>query len=509
MSRGFRLVLCLALAVISPGPVSVRAQCEQPPDAATLGLDQPIRYAYPDAARAHLYVVEVPGAGDLTVTLGDQPIPLTLYGYSPDGGALDDPVIGPGALQSLSANASEAGIYTIVVQSSAYETSCESYALLAEWAPGPVRFRAMASRGSHTLALANDRSLWAWGANEEGQLGDGTTIGRSVPTRVPELTRVTQVATGSYHSLALTDDGVVWSWGADVSGQRGDGLSRVEPSAVPTRVEGLGVVTAIAGGFDHSLALVADGTVWAWGQNGSGQVGDGSVSTDGCLCKPLPVQVIGLRGATAVAAGSFHSLALMVDGTVWAWGQNGAGQLGDGTNANHPTPVPVRGLSDVMAIAAGDSFSLALKSNGTVWAWGYNSSGELGDGTHENRDVPIQVRGLTNVTQIAAGGLHGLALTADGNIWSWGHNGSGQVGDGSIEDRSTPILVPGVPDAIFITGGVTHSLAVTVEGELWAWGANGSGQLGSGSVTAIGCGCSPVPLAVHSPGAASGAAGDR
>jgi hypothetical protein len=235
------------------------------------------------------------------------------------------------------------------------------------------------------------------------------------------------------HTIALKGDGMVWTWGNNDYGQLGDGTTTARRT--PVQVSGLTGVTAIAGGEGHNtIALKGDGTVWTWGANWYGQLGDGT-TTD----RLTPVQVSGLTSVTAIAGGNFHTIALKGDGTVWTWGNNFAGELGDGTNTNRSTPVQVSGLTGVTAIAGGNFHTIALKGDGTVWTWGYNFDGELGDGTNTNRSTPVQVSGLTGVTAIAGGGSHTIALKSDGTIWTWGENGSGQLGDGTTTGRWTPV----------------------------------------------------------------------
>ncbi|MBI2916825.1 MAG: S8 family serine peptidase [Chloroflexi bacterium] len=318
---------------------------------------------------------------------------------------------------------------------------------------------------------------WAWGNNSEGQLGDGTTIQRNAPVQVSGLAGVTDVAGGGWHSLALSSAGTVWAWGWNDQGQLGDGTTTGRTT--PVQVSGLTGVAAVAvGDYYHSLALKSDGTVWAWGWNYHGQLGDGT-TTD----RHTPVPVSGLTGVVAIAAGGYHSLALKSDGTVWAWGGNDNGQLGDDTQTNRTTPVQVSGLTDVTAIAAGGYYSLALKSDGTVWAWGRNVVGELGDGTTTGRTTPVQVSGLTGATAIAAGGYHSLALKSDGAVWAWGYNNHGQLGDGTTTNRHTPVQVSGLTGVTTFAAGGLHSLALRSDGTVWAWGYNNNGQLGDGSTT--------------------------
>ena len=326
----------------------------------------------------------------------------------------------------------------------------------------------------HSLALKSDGTVWAWGLNWYGQLGDGSPNSSATPVPVSSLTGVIALAAGEQHSLALKSDGTVWAWGWNFYGQLGDGSTTNRK--IPVQVSGLSGVIALAAGEQHSLALKSDGTVWAWGQNWNGQLGDGSTTN-----RSTPVQVSGLTGAIALAAGGAHSLALKSDGTVWAWGANDYGQPGDGsTTYSRSTPVQVSGLTGVIALAAGGTHSLALKSDGTVWAWGHNDYGQLGDGSTTNRSTPVQVNGLTGVIALAAGEQHSLALKSDGTVWAWGWNWYGQLGDGTWLDRSTPVQVSGVTGVIALAAGYNDSLALKSDGSVWIWGSYRSTPIDSG-----------------------------
>ena len=319
-----------------------------------------------------------------------------------------------------------------------------------------------------------------WGDNAKGQLGDGTTTDRKSPVTLAKLSPVA-VAAGDQHSLAVNNDGAVWAWGINDSGQLGDGTTTTRKS--PVKISGLSGVIAVSAGLNHSLALKNNGTVWAWGGNGNGQLGDGTTTT-----RKTPVQVYGLFGVIAVSAGSYHNLAIKNDGTVWAWGNNGSGRLGDGTAITRKTPVQVdvlSGLAYVTAVAAGGEFSLALDSNGSVWAWGDNCKGQLGDGTTTTRKTPVQASGLVGyyAVGIAAGTGHGLARGGDSSIMAWGDNAKGQLGDGTTTTRKTPVLIAGLSGVTVIAAGGTHSLALDANGSFWAWGNNSDGQLGDGTTT--------------------------
>ncbi len=361
-----------------------------------------------------------------------------------------------------------------------------------------AELKAIAAGQGHSLALKNDGTVWAWGLNQDGQLGDGTTTDSSTPVQVNDptdssgyLTDVSAIAAGSSHSLALKSDGTVWAWGNNFSGELGDGTT-TDSSNKPVQVSELDGIEAIAAGGSLSLALKNDGTVWAWGDNqasqGSrigGQLGDDEITSSN-----TPLQVSDLPGGIeAIAAGAEHGLALNDDGTVWAWGYNFFGQLGNGTATDSSNkPVQVSELDGVKGIAAGGSFSLALKDDGTVWAWGDNQVGQLGDGTSTDgtpttceytetgggsgtstsctgSNTPVQMSEVSGIEAIAAGVAHGLALKDDGTVWAWGMNQSGLLGDvtytlsTTTPGINTPVQVGNLSAVKAIAAGVFHSLA--------------------------------------------------
>jgi len=231
-------------------------------------------------------------------------------------------------------------------------------------------------------------------------------------------------------------------------------------------------------GGHHTCVLKSDGTLWCWGNNGYGQLGDNTTTS-----RITPVQVVNLTNVVSIATGNAHSCALKSDGTVWCWGYNYYGQLGDGTTTNRLTPVQVSGLTNVVSIALGYYHSCALKSDGTVWCWGYNGYGQLGDNTTTDRHTPVQVVNLTNVVSIATGNAHSCALKSDGTVWCWGRNGYGQLGDGTTTNRLTPVQVSGLTNVVSIALGYYHSCALKSDGTVWCWGRNGYGQLGDGTTT--------------------------
>jgi alpha-tubulin suppressor-like RCC1 family protein len=356
-------------------------------------------------------------------------------------------------------------------------TICDDISLIAVFTK-TYNSLTMAAGMGHSLAIREDETVWAWGANYSGQLGDGTNTNRHTPVQVINLNNVVAVATRDSHTLALRDWGTIWAWGRNDFGQLGYGTTINRNTPVKVNI---GRVVAIATGGDHSLALKEDGTVWTWGNNYFGQLGDGTYGGHENTMKP-PLQVSNLNNVVAIAAGMGHSIALKADGTVWTWGANSSGQLGDGATYNiSPTPVQVSNLTNVIAIAAGEYHSLALKADGTVWTWGSNDFGQLGDGTTINRNTPVQVNSLNNAVNIAAGWSYSVALKEDGTVWAWGRNDYGQLGDGTNEDNYIPVQVSNLNNVVAVAAGMWHSIALKEDGSIWTWGRNDSGQLGDGS----------------------------
>jgi alpha-tubulin suppressor-like RCC1 family protein/sugar lactone lactonase YvrE len=269
------------------------------------------------------------------------------------------------------------------------------------------------------------------------------------------------------------------AWGFNGYGQLGLPGQNV-PGIVPSPAEvGLQDVVQVSAGFYSSTALLKDGTVWAWGWNGLGSVGDGS-TTD----RKTPVRVSGLTNVISIDSGYFHNLAVKADGTVWSWGYNALGQLGDGTVSQRSKPVQVRDLTGVKSVSAGAYHSLALKNDGTVWSWGWNALNQLGLGSTDPRHIATQVPKLTQVAGVSAGDHHNLASTTSGAVWAWGWNGLGQLGDGTVTDRALPKLLPSLTAVTSVAAGYAHSLALDQNGVAFSWGWNLYGQLGDGTSNA-------------------------
>jgi len=348
---------------------------------------------------------------------------------------------------------------------------------------------------------ASSNGPQSWGNNSSGQLGDGTYGGVDAsPSPILLSGQPAALSGGNQSSYALTTDGTVWAWGDNSSGELGPGAAGTPYSTTPVAVTGLcttcGGVVQLASGENDAFALFSDGSIESWGKGTSGALGDGKTAS---TSQPQTVRLGGTGVAVAVAAGGQHAVALMSDGTVESWGQNHDGQLGDGTTASSKVPVPVSGITNAVAVSAANLYSMALLADGSVVAWGYNAFGQLGDGTTTDRSIPVSVTGLDQpATAISAGGNlssngHSMALLADGTVATWGCNASGELGDGTLASSSAPVLANGVTGAIAVSAGGRYSTALLADGSVEVWGIGRQGELGDGRLTKVAPTAEPVP----------------
>ncbi|MCX6879949.1 MAG: hypothetical protein NTW21_40035 [Verrucomicrobia bacterium] len=333
----------------------------------------------------------------------------------------------------------------------------------------------------HTVVLKSDGSLWASGDNTHGKLGDGTFDDKTSPVRIGTANDWSSIAVGADHTVALKSNGTLWTWGLNNVGQLGDGTTagRRSPGQVGTDNRWVAVTAGgVTGTTGHTVALKADGTLWAWGNNDYGQLGDGTGAE-----KDSPVQVGTATTWVAVAAGSNHTVALKADGTLWAWGDNSDCQLGDGTTVDKFSPVQVGTDNHWVTISAGDNHTVALKSDGSLWAWGFNSSGQLGDASTMDKNAPVQVGTANNWVAANAGATHTVGLKSDGSLWVWGNNYYGQLGDGTSSSRTSPVQCGTETGWVAMECGNSDTFALKSDGSWWACGNNSSGQLGDGTTT--------------------------
>ncbi len=327
----------------------------------------------------------------------------------------------------------------------------------------------------HNLALKSDGTLWAWGNNFHGQLGDGTTTDRYFPTQVGSDTWVS-VTAGGYHTVALKSDGTLWAWGQNWAGQLGDGTTT--DKHIPVQIGSDTDWVAISAGYYHTVALKLDRTIWAWGWNGYNQLGN-NTGTDSAV----PIQIPSSNNWTKISAGGYHTVAITSDSSLWAWGNNNSLMCLSSDGLWYPEWDWMCDNLGWSSITAGYMHGMAIKSDGILWASGSNYHGQLGDGTTTDRYSPVQVGNDSNWGSIADGGYHTVVLKSDGTLWAWGQNWAGQLGDGTTTERHSPVQIGGDNDWVSVASGYYHTIALKSDGTLWTWGWNGYGQLGDGSLT--------------------------
>lgn len=377
--------------------------------------------------------------------------------------------------------------------------------------------------GLCAMAVDDEGTLWTWGYNRYGQLGnddqgdwedeDGNLC-QTVPASI--LEEVRSVALGDFHGAAVKEDGTLWTWGCNDHCQVGQ--KRVNDKEVlwywtyfiPHRsvtpyqtvpVQIMEDVASVSAGDYFTAAVKEDGTLWMWGDNNYGQLGaaqeKNQKNSTGGACRKTPT--LTMEDVAAVACGAYHTLILKTDGTLWACGHNGYGQLGAGDTTDRDDPVQV--MTDVAAISAGFGFSAALKTDGSLWTWGRNDDGQLGTGDTQDRSEPVQV--MDNVAQISAGSSHMAAIKTDGTLWTWGFDqfnqlGTGQPLAGEDETRFNPQPTQVLEDAAFVAAGTYNTLAAKTDGSLWIWGTDiglilcGIGDLENADGNAV----QPVPASL-------------
>jgi alpha-tubulin suppressor-like RCC1 family protein len=333
----------------------------------------------------------------------------------------------------------------------------------------------------HTAAIKLDGTLWLWGNDNYGQLGDGSNSYPPSPVQtIAGGTNWKQVSCGYQHTAAVKTDGTLWMWGRNDLGQLGDDSTTHKSSPVQTIATGTDW-SQVACGRHYTAAIKTDGTLWMWGQDNYGQLGDADIAN-----KSSPGQTVagGTNWSQVAANGGRHGAAIKNDGTLWTWGFNSSGQLGNGTGISAGSPAQtISGGTNWSQVSCGYNNTMAIKADGTLWVWGDNTGGYLGDGSNTNRSSPIQtIIGGTTWQAVSCGGTgNTLAVKTDGSIWSWGWNGNGQLGNGTTTPTTAPAHNAPTPTWLHSSGGYLHTAAIKPDHSLWVWGNNTYGQLGNGT----------------------------
>ena len=329
-------------------------------------------------------------------------------------------------------------------------------------AGGGINWKQAATSGSFSAGIKTDGRLWLWGYNLYGQLGDNTSSQRTSPVNtVAGGTNWKQVALGASgsHAAAIKTDGTLWTWGSNTNGQLGDNTSSSRSSPVTT-VGGQGSWKQTSAGGAHTAAIKTDGTLWSWGRNDYGILGDNTSSS-----RSSPVTTVA-AGTTwkQVACGYLHTAAIKTDGTLWTWGRNDYGQLGDNTSSSRSSPVTTAGGgTNWKQVACGAYHLAAIKTDGTIWNCGYNGYGNLGDETLVSKSSFVTPSGGgRNWKQVTCGGNHTAAIKTDGTLWTWGRDQYGQIGDNTSSNRSSPVTpVGGIINWKQVSAGGADTIGVT------------------------------------------------
>ena len=321
--------------------------------------------------------------------------------------------------------------------------------------------------------------LWVWGSNSYGQLGDNSTVDKSSPVQAAAGGTNWRLVASFQSTAAIKLDGTLWTWGRNDFGQLGDNSTTNKSSPIQTIASGTNWRT-VSTGYLHTTAIKTDGTLWGWGWNGNGQLGDNTT-----VDKSSPVQTIaGGNNWKQVACGLAHTAAVKTDGTLWCWGKDNYGQLGDNTTVSKSSPVQtITGGTNWTQVSCNWVHTAAIKTDGTLWLCGYNVFGQLGDNTTVRKSSPVQtVGGGTNWRSVACGMYHTAAIKTDGTLWTWGYDNYGQLGDSTLVKKSSPVqTVAGGTNWKTVACGGSNTAAIKTDGTLWVWGYNGNGQLADGT----------------------------
>jgi alpha-tubulin suppressor-like RCC1 family protein len=333
---------------------------------------------------------------------------------------------------------------------------------------------------NHCIAIKNDGTLWAWGSNSDGQLGNGGTSDIWTPYQIGVDNDWSTVGTGksSTHNLAIKENGTLWAWGYNFYGQLG--ITPGDEELLPIQVGTDTNWSKVACGMFFSIAIKTDGTLWGWGSNNFGQVDDYNNNS----FVQGPTLISSDTTWAELSCGDAHSLALKTNGDLYGWGFNFSGMVGNGNSGvGSESPLVHVATSDAwISIAAGDSHSVAVRSDNTLWSWGVSSSGELGNGVlYSQNSLPVQVGTETNWLKVFSGEYFSLGIKTDGTLWAWGANGYGELGVGNNEQQLTPVQVGTDNNWVTAQGGRQHCIGLKEDGHAMTWGRNTYGTLGNGT----------------------------
>ena len=384
-----------------------------------------------------------------------------------------------GAVDSLE----QKGVATVVSETDLPSASLNKGRFIYITSTGKYTFSNGTTWNINNILVKFDINAYAWGVNNNGQLGDNTAVAKSSPVSVlGGFADWVQITNMGFGSVGIRANGTAWAWGYNGSGNLGDNTLVTKSSPVSV-VGGFTDWIQVSAGNAHALGLRANGTAWAWGNGTGGMLGDNTA-----VAKSSPVSVVGgYTDWVQVSGGGLHSLGLRANGTAWAWGTGSFGRLGDDTAVAKSSPVSVvGGFTDWVQLSAFSAHSLGVRANGTAWAWGLNTNGRLGDNTIVSRSSPVSVvGGFTDWIQVSTAAYHSLGLRANGTAWAWGYGSTGQLGDNTTVSKSSPVsVVGGFTDWVQLSGGKYHSLGLRTNGTAWAWGTNISGRLGDNTTVA-------------------------
>ena len=342
-----------------------------------------------------------------------------------------------------------------------------------------LNWKSIGADGITPLAIKTDNSVWSWGLNSSGQMGDGSMVNKNFPVRITSISNIqTFSPAASNHAFAIKTDGSLWGWGANFVGQFGNGTTG-QAIPVPTMLGSSTDWKSLSTGSSSTYAIKNDGSLWGWGNYTVKSTLNGTVQTYTFVNSNTPLRIGTDTNWKQIFAGGNSNYGIKTDGSLWAWGYNFSGQLGDSTTVTKENPVRIGNSNDWKFVVAGSSHALALKMDGTLWAWGNNFNGQLGTGNNTTFSYPVKISNDTDWNMISARSGHSAAIKNDGTLWTWGNNFNGQLGHNSVTNLNVPTKVGTDTDWKFVSVGGSNIFALKSNGSLWAAGNNTFGQLGN------------------------------